>query len=303
MSQAALPALPLDAPAVAAVSGRRPHADADREMPLLNEMTRMQTARGVFRLTIFVLSILLVLPFQYVLMRLNFGAKIIPFRFHRWLLRVFGIRVKVSGAIEPGGGVLIAANHSSWIDILTVSSIGPISFIAKSEVNTWPGFGLLARLQQTIYVARDRRSKTAEQRDEIKERLAGGDTIVLFPEGTSSDGNRVLTFKSALMSAAEGTIPDGKGGERPIRVQPVSIAYTRLYGLPMNRAYRPFYAWYGDMDLVPHLWDMARLGPFNCEITIHPSMTVADVGSRKALAAKCEALVSESLVRSLTGRG
>ncbi len=303
MSQAALPALPLDAPQAAAVSGRRPHADADREMPLLNEMTRMQTARGVFRLTIFVLSILLVLPFQYVLMRLNFGAKIIPFRFHRWLLHVFGIRVKVSGAIEPGGGVLIAANHSSWIDILTVSSIGPISFIAKSEVNTWPGFGLLARLQQTIYVARDRRSKTAEQRDEIKERLAGGDTIVLFPEGTSSDGNRVLTFKSALMSAAEGTIPDGKGGERPIRVQPVSIAYTRLYGLPMNRAYRPFYAWYGDMDLVPHLWDMARLGPFNCEITIHPSMTVADVGSRKALAAKCEALVSESLVRSLTGRG
>jgi 1-acyl-sn-glycerol-3-phosphate acyltransferase len=303
MSQAALPALPLDAPPAAAVSGRRPHADADREMPLLNEMTRMQTARGVFRLAIFVLSILLVLPFQYVLMRLNFGAKIIPFRFHRWLLRVFGIRVKVSGAIEPGGGVLIAANHSSWIDILTVSSIGPISFIAKSEVNTWPGFGLLARLQQTIYVARDRRSKTAEQRDEIKERLAGGDTIVLFPEGTSSDGNRVLTFKSALMSAAEGTIPDGKGGERPIRVQPVSIAYTRLYGLPMNRAYRPFYAWYGDMDLVPHLWDMARLGPFNCEITIHPSMTVADVGSRKALAAKCEALVSESLVRSLTGRG
>lgn len=303
MSQAALPAMPLDVAEVAVPSGRRPHADAGRDLPLLNEMTRMQTARGYFRLTLFILSVLLVLPIQWTLMKLNIGAKIIPFRFHRWLLIVFGIRVKVTGAIEPGGGVLIAANHSSWIDILTVSSVGPISFIAKSEVNTWPGFGLLARLQQTIYVARDRRSKTAEQRDEIKERLAGGDTIVLFPEGTSSDGNRVLTFKSALMSAAEGLIPDGKGRVKPIRVQPMSIAYTRLHGLPMNRAYRPFYAWYGDMDLVPHLWDMARLGPMDCEITIHPSMTVEQAGSRKALAAQCEALVSESLVRSLTGRG
>jgi 1-acyl-sn-glycerol-3-phosphate acyltransferase len=302
VSQAALPALPLE-PTALAKAGRRPHADADRDFPQLNEMTRMQTARGWFRVTLFITSILIVLPFQFILVKLNLGPKIIPFRFHRWLLRVFGIKVKVTGAIEPGGGVLIAANHSSWIDIITISSVGPISFIAKSEVDTWPGFGMLARLQKTIYVARNRRSKTAEQRDEIKERLAGGDTIVLFPEGTSSDGNRVLNFKSALMSAAEGGIPDGKGGEKPIRVQPVSIAYTKLHGLPMNRAYRPFYAWYGDMDLVPHLWDMARLGPFDCEITIHPSMTVTEVGSRKALAAKCEALVSESLVRSLTGRG
>jgi len=302
MSQAALPALPLER-APAAKSGRRPHADADREFPLLNEMTRMQSARGYFRVTLFIVSVLVALPFQFVLVKLNIGASIIPFRFHRWLLRVFGIRVKTIGAIEPGGGVLIAANHSSWIDIILISSVGPISFIAKSEVDTWPGFGLLARLQKTIYVARNRRSKTAEQRDEIKERLGQGDTIVLFPEGTSSDGNRVLNFKSALMSAAEGTIPDGKGGEKPIRVQPVSIAYTKLHGLPMNRPYRPFYAWYGDMDLVPHLWDMARLGPFDVEIVIHPSMTVADVGSRKALAAKCEAMVSESLVRSLTGRG
>lgn len=302
MSAAALPALPLERPPEAA-AGRRPHADAERELPLLNQMTRMQTARGVLRLTLFVLTVLLVLPFQWVLMKLNVGAKVLPFRVHRVFLRIFGIRVHVRGEIAPGGGVLIAANHSSWIDILTVSSVAPISFIAKSEVDTWPGFGLLARLQQTIYVARDRRSKTAEQRDEIKERLGRGDTIVLFPEGTSSDGNRVLTFKSALMSAAEGTIPDGRGGEKLIRVQPMSIAYTRLHGLPMNRPYRPFYAWYGDMDLVPHLWDMARLGPIDCEITIHPPITVADVGSRKALAAKCEALVSQSLVRSLTGRG
>lgn len=302
MSQAALSGFAPTANAPAE-TGRRPHADADRELPRLNEMTRMQTARGYFRLTLFLLTVLIVLPFQWVLMKLNIGAKILPFRVHRIFCRIFGIRVHVTGAIEPGGGILIASNHNSWIDIITASSVGPISFIAKSEVDTWPGFGLLARLQRTIYVARDRRSKTAEQRDEIKERLGEGDTIVLFPEGTSSDGNRVLTFKSALMSAAEGTIPDGKGGEKAIRVQPMSIAYTKLQGLPMNREFRPFFAWYGDMDLVPHLWEAFRLGPIDCEITLHPSMTVEECGSRKALTQKCEAIISDSLARALAGRG
>lgn len=303
MSQAALPAFAHDVQGQAEGLGRRAHLDADRDLPRLTEMTRMQTARGYVRLTLFVLTVLVVLPFQWVLLKTGLAPKLLPFRVHRIFCRIFGIKVHVTGAIAPGGGVLIASNHNSWIDILTISSVGPLSFIAKSEVNTWPGFGLLARLQQTIYVARDRRSKTAEQRDEIKERLGKGDTIVLFPEGTSSDGNRVLTFKSALMSAAEGTISDGKGGQKPIRVQPMSVAYTKLYGMPMNRAYRPFYAWYGDMDLVPHLWDMARLGPFECEITIHPPITVTEIGSRKALAAKCEALVSDSLTKALVGRG
>lgn len=100
MSQAALPALTVDRPA-AAETGRRPHADAGRELPLLNEMTRMQTARGVFRLTLFVLSVLVVLPFQWTLMKLDIGAKIIPFRFHRWLLRVFGIRAETVEALGP----------------------------------------------------------------------------------------------------------------------------------------------------------------------------------------------------------
>ena len=301
MSQAALQGLALESEG-RAEAGRRPHLDADRELPLLNEMTRTQYARGVVRLTLFVLLVLLILPIQWVLMRLNFGAKVLPFRIHRLFCRIFGIKVHVTGAIEPGGGVLIASNHVSWIDILTISSVGPISFIAKSEVNTWPGFGLLARLQQTIYVARDRRSKTAEQRDEIKERLGQGDTIVLFPEGTSSDGNRVLTFKSALMSAAEGTIPDGKGGEKPIRVQPMSVAYTKLYGLPMNRAYRPFYAWYGGMDLAPHLWQALQDGPLVIDVIFHDALHSDSRHGRKALSAAAEASVRHSLAAALHGR-
>ena len=283
---------------------RRPRAAEWDDAPPLNALTFMQKLRGYVRLTAFILLTLAIIPFQWVLVKLKLPwRKSIPFRYHRMVARILGLRIKVTGAIESGGGVLIASNHISWLDIVTVSSVGPISLIAKKQVDGWFFFGLLARLQETVYVERERRSKTAEQRDVIKERLGQGDTIVLFPEGTSSDGNRVLPFKSALLSVAEGTLKMQDGSEKPIRVQPMSIAYTKIQGLPMNREYRPFAAWYGDMDLVPHLWELFRLGPMDCEITLHPSMTVEEVGSRKALTQKCEAIISDSLAKALAGRG
>jgi len=264
----------------------------------------MQRVRGILRLFGFVLLTLLVIPVQWTFVKLKLPLrKSIPFRYHRIVARIMGMRVKVVGAIEGGGGVLVASNHISWLDIVSISTVGPISLIAKKQVDTWPFFGLLARLQETVYVERERRAKTAEQRDVIKDRLSQGDTIVLFPEGTSSDGNRVLPFKSALLSAAEGKIRDRNGGEKAIRVQPMSVAYTKIQGLPMNRDYRPFVAWYGDMDLIPHLLELFSLGPIDCEITIHPSMTVEQMGSRKALTVACEKIISESLSRSLAGRG
>jgi 1-acyl-sn-glycerol-3-phosphate acyltransferase len=293
VSQAALPA-----------AGRRPRLDAGDVTPELNELTRMQRTRGIVRLTGFVLLTLVIIPIQYLLVKLRLPLrKSIPFRYHRMVARIMGMRVKVTGAIEGGGGILVASNHISWLDIVSISTVGPISLIAKKQVDTWPFFGLLARLQETVYVDRERRAKTAEQRDVIKERLADGDTIVLFPEGTSSDGNHVLPFKSALLSAAEGRIRGKDGVEKPIRVQPMSVAYTKLQGLPMNRDYRPFFAWYGDMDLVPHLLEAFSLGAIDCEITIHPSMTVEQMGSRKALTLACERIISDSLSRSLAGRG
>lgn len=284
-------------------TGRRQPPDSFEPVDL-TEMTFMQTLRGVVRLTTFFGLVFICMPVQllFVLTRVPW-RRTFPWRFQQVACKVLGFRVKVTGEVAPGGGVLIAANHTSWIDIMTVSAAAPSSFIAKSEVKRWPVFGWMARLQRSVFVERNRRSKTAEQRNTIKDRLASGDTIVLFPEGTSSDGNRVLPFKSALMSAAEGKIKGRDGVERDIRVQPMSVAYTKLRGLPMNRDYRPFFAWYGDMLLVPHLWDAARLGKIDCEIIIHPPITIAEAGSRKALAAQCEAVVAAGLVRSLSGRG
>lgn len=302
MSQAALVSAPLAAamPPPSVQAGRRAGLEDEPAVPL-NAPTRLQKLRGLLRVAGFVGLIAVGTPVQWVMLKLGAG-KVMPWRFHRAMAHVLGMKVIVKGRIVEGGGVLIAANHTSWLDIVAISTIGPVSFVAKSQVGTWPVFATLSKLQETIFVVREKRTKTAEHRDTIIGRLAKGDNIVLFPEGTSSDGNRVLPFKSALMSAAEGDVPQKDGTVKPIRVQPVSVAYTRLCGMPMGRQYHPFFAWYGDMDLIPHLIEGQRLGPTIVEITIHEPTTVKAAGSRKALAEQCERLIGDTVAQMLTGR-
>ena len=136
-----------------------------------------------------------------------------------------------------------------------------------------------------------------EHKDEIEKRLLEGDVLILFPEGTSNDGNRILPFRSALFSVAERRVE----GEALV-VQPVSLAYTRLDGMPLGRSFRPFFAWYGDMELPPHLWQMLGLGIVTAEVIFHEPVTIDRFGSRKALAEHCWRMVSEGLASLLTGR-
>jgi len=192
--------------------------------------------------------------------------------------------------------VLFAANHVSYADITVLGSVIAGSFIAKAEVADWPFFGWLAKLQRSVFVDRRVRS-TITQRDAISRRLAVGDALILFPEGTSSDGNRVLPFKTALFAAAE----HGKGLS-PVVVQPVSIAYTRLDGIPIGRLYRPLFAWYGDVDLAPHIWGMIGLGTVEVVVEFHPPTFLSDCGSRKALASYCYARIAGGLAGALFGR-
>ena len=100
------------------------------------------------------------------------------------------------------GPTCSSATMCTYFDIPVLGSILPVSFVAKTEVAEWPGYGLLAKLQRTVFVDR-RRNTTMQQRDLIHARLAAGDQLVLFPEGTSNDGNRILPFRSALLSVAE----------------------------------------------------------------------------------------------------
>jgi len=154
-----------------------------------------------------------------------------PRFYHRWCCRILGLRVRRIGHPVAARPVLFAANHISYIDITVFGSLIAGSFVAKSEVAGWPLFGWLARLQRTVFIDRRVRS-TVQQRDSIAGRLAAKGALILFPEGTSGNGNRILPFKSALFSVAD------RSGAGSLAVQPVSIAYTRLDGMPIGRALR-----------------------------------------------------------------
>jgi len=262
----------------------------------------LRVMRAAFLVFCFVAMTLLLIPLQWLAVKLRApAARVIPMLYHRALCRLIGIRMTVRGRPEEERAVLMVANHTSWLDITILSAQARLSFVAKTEVNDWPFFGLLARLQRTVFVARGKRTDTQKQRDEIQGRLAQGDTLVLFPEGTSSDGNRVLGFNSALFSVAEGEI-ETMEGKVPIIVQPVSLAYTRLHGLPLGRHLRPLFAWYGDMSLVPHLWEAFGAGPLDVQIQFHPLVSMRSFASRKELARHCEGVIAESMTLALAGR-
>ncbi|HTW52675.1 MAG TPA: lysophospholipid acyltransferase family protein [Stellaceae bacterium] len=248
------------------------------------------------RAAIYLAWTLVLMPVQAVglILRRRWVAAL-PRFYHRRCCRILGFDVRQIGEPVAAYPVLFAANHVSYTDITVLGSLIPGSFIAKSEVAGWPFFGWLAKLQRSVFVDRQVRS-TAQQRDAIAERLAAGDALILFPEGTSGDGNFVLPFKSALFSVVFNT-------DQPIAVQPVSLAYTRLDGLPIGRRLRPFFAWYGDMDLGPHLWRLIGLGKIEAIVEFHPPVMVGDFASRKALADFCRERISRGVARSLAGRG
>ena len=265
----------------------------------------MQRLRAFGILLTFVLVTLPGIPWQATAVRFNLPRrKTFPHRYHKFLCKLFGIRVTVIGAPVQDRGVLMIGNHTSYFDILVLSSVAQVSFVAKSEVQTWPFFSTLARLQQTVFVERSRRSQTGEARDQIRDRVLAGDALILFPEGTSSDGNCVLPFKSALMGAAEATLgTDAQGNPIHVPVQPVSVAYVGLYGIPMGRENRPLFAWYGDMELVPHLIEAVKMGPIDVVVEFHPPLTVDQVGGRKKLAGATEAIVRAGQTRALRSMG
>lgn len=253
------------------------------------------TPRRIVRLFLYLCWTVPLMPVQALglLLRQPWVATF-PVFYHRWCCRILGIRVRRIGRPVAARPLLFASNHVSYLDITVLGALIPGSFIAKNEVANWPLFGWLAKLQRSVFVDRRVRS-TAAQRDAIAERLAAKDVLILFPEGTSGDGNRVLPFKSALFSVAESS-----GGA--LAVQPVSVAYTRLDGMPIGRSFRPLFAWYGAMALSPHLWNVLGLGTVEVVVEFHPPTSLAECGSRKALAQYCHNRVSQGVSTALAGR-
>ena len=208
--------------------------------------------------------------------RVSFAA----FYWHS-VARMIGLHVRVIGAPatrradRPDRRALIyVCNHASWLDIPALGGILRACFVAKDDVAGWPVVGAIARLGRTVFVSRSRQGISRE-RDQMQEKLAGGDDLILFPEGTSSDGSRVLPFHSSFFAAAYGQ-------SRPL-IQPVSVVYDRLAGLPVSRSSRSVFAWYGDMELAPHVWRVAQWRGKRVTLLFHTPLDPADFPSRKAL--------------------
>ena len=201
----------------------------------------------------------------------------------RLCLAILGLRWRRVGQPMRGPGAVVA-NHSSWLDILTLNAALPVFFVSKAEVAGWPGINILTRVTDTHFVRRDPRLAAA-QAAEFAARTRAGHRLLFFPEGTSTDGRRVLPFKPTLFQAfLDPALPAG------LAVQPVTAAYHA----PAGRDPR-FYGWWGDMGLGPHLLAVLAQAPQgSVVVTLHPPVAVAG-RDRKTLARDCEAAVRAGL--------
>jgi len=262
----------------------------------------MGALRGWTVLTGFFALTLPLMPVQAALVRFRpRQARTFPHWYHRQVCRILGVRIEVDGAVARDRPVLLVANHTSWLDIPVLSAVAPVSFVAKKEVAGWPFVSALARLQRTVFVDRNRRSAVGQAAGEIVTRLAKGDTVLLFAEGTSSDGNRVLPFMTSLFSAAKPSKAAAEEAPDAV-VQTLSLVYTRLHGIPLGRAERPLVGWYGDMEMLSHAWELLKAGPLDVRIRVGPPVPLGDFADRKALARYSETEVREHVVRILRNR-
>ncbi|HYF08468.1 MAG TPA: lysophospholipid acyltransferase family protein [Acetobacteraceae bacterium] len=239
--------------------------------------------RAIRRIACALVWTFLCIPVQALLILLPGRPKVVFARLYfRVLCWLIGLKVHVVGRPAHGPGTLFLSNHSSWLDILVLGSVLEGVFVSKADVGRWPVIGWVARLGRTVFVTRQR-GTTAREADAMRERLAAGDSLILFPEGTSNDGSRTLPFRSSFLAIAE----------QARCVQPVSLVYDRLGGLPACRRDRPLFAWYGDMDIGTHFWRMARRAGARATVLLHEPGDPKVFANRKALTAAVADLVSE----------
>ncbi|MFC4348708.1 lysophospholipid acyltransferase family protein [Kordiimonas lipolytica] len=260
------------------------------------------TFLGFMRLLAVIVASIPLLPLQYIMVKF-FPRTWWPVAglWHRTMCQILGVRVRISkrnadAHLVHKGSVLYAANHISWLDIPVLGGhLENASFIAKSEVAGWGFIGTMCNLHKTIFVNRMRRTDSLKQRDALVDRVQEGHSLILFPEGTSTDGMNVAPFKSALFSVAERA---DEACDHDLLIQPVTLAYTEVNGMPLVRSQKPWVAWLGDVELFQHLRQAMGRARIEAIIEFHAPITLAEAGSRKALAAYCEQEVRLGLERA-----
>jgi len=208
--------------------------------------------------------------------------------FFKGLISIFGIKVKVFGKIDQKK-TLYVSNHISYLDIFVLGSVIKGIFVAKSEIKTWPLINKIAMLGRTIFINRSKVFSIKDQVNLLSNYFKTNQNIILFPEGTSSDGSKVLPFKSSLFGLVE------LKQFREYKIQPISISYSKIDGMPVEKKFRPFFAWFGDMDLISHAWKFLGLGLSEVDINFHKPIKFSDFKDRKEASKFCQNLISEQL--------
>ena len=252
----------------------------------------MKTVVAYLRIVLFVLSIILVVPPLCLL----YKTRISPF-YNITAFKLFclclGIKTKIiKGKVVKGKKVLLVSNHASYLDIFGLGSKIITNFISKDDVKKWPVFGLAARIGNTIFISRDRMKSVNEVNFMEKELEKRKIPVIVFPEGTSTDGNEVLPFKSSLFAMFENQF--GKETKDAILIQPVSIAYVYEKNKKLIPEQRHNYAWYlKEQTLGEHLFNAMKHAPFTMEVIIHDPIDITKFKDRKELANYCYEIVNK----------
>ena len=257
----------------------------------------MSTLRAFSRSVWIVLLLTAGLPMAYILktLRLERSLSVVHSTLSAMIVKIGGIRLVVKGETAlDNTPTLFISNHTSYLDCILLQSLIKIklAWIAGAFVKTLPFASIVLSSTAIVYVDKRRNKAIKQYRERIREIIASGRSLFLFPEGTVSDGQHVLPFKSALFSAVE-------GGER-VRIQPISVIATHLDGLPITRVYRYLYTWYGDIPLFIHIWLFLKLRRITVQVTYHPPIENIDK-TRKQIRDYCENVIRQGVQAALKG--
>lgn len=253
----------------------------------------MILARAVTRIFLLILLTLFVVGSQTLILPFYRGpaSYIIPWLWQSGVRRIFGIRVTVEGKPARDRQTLYISNHLSYLDIPVVGSFVFGAFIARGDLSRWPVFGYMSKMQQTVFISRNPKDAAAAK-NMLDDLIQRGTNLIIFAEGTSTDGSAVLPFKSSLFGLAL----DNASG-KPLQVQPVTISLLEADGKSAtSSAVRDLYAWHGDMTLPPHIWQAALSKGAHIHVRFHPPRDAGAYTDRKKLCQDCYEDVSRSLI-------
>ena len=251
--------------------------------------------RVLFFVFIIVPFLIVAIPLQWLILLLHLPFwNVLPRIFHRLAAHFLGLRVRLIGKPETGKATLVVANHISWIDIIAIGSVANVSFVARDELNKWPVVGFFSRMQRTIFVSASPRDAARTATSEMARRMVGGGAVCLFAEGRSDVGTHVMPFRSGLVAASQTALIDA--GARYVSIQPVTIAYTHLQGLPITRPERALVAWIKAKSVAENIWDILTSGTRDVTVAFGRPMPLAEGSNRKEITRRAENEVRRMLV-------